>query len=45
MSDVYKRVHKPCISGTEQTIDKREMALSTTIFATFDESILVNYEG
>jgi len=31
------------ISGTEQAIDKRKMALSSTIFSTFDENNLVNF--
>jgi len=30
------------ISGTDQAIDKRKMALATTIFSTFGETNLAN---
>jgi len=31
------------IAGTDQAIDKRKTAISTTIFSTFDDSKLVNF--
>jgi len=32
------------VSGTDQAIDKRKTALSTTIFSAFDENNLVNFD-